>query len=105
MKAMRSKRQQTSSYVAFVLGASLLGALLFLAAVAEGRTNQATTAPANDPAAAEMESVRRTRNEAQLQSLKAQLEQRVAKNTGDAQGYYDLAKVHTYLADGFEMRN
>jgi len=88
-----------------ILGATLCGPLPLLATTKEGRTNQTSAAPANDQFAAELESARRTRNEAQLQSLKAQLEQRVAKSSPSAEDYYALARVYSYLADAFEMRN
>jgi tetratricopeptide (TPR) repeat protein len=105
IQAMRSTNQLRFLTALLILWATLLGPPAFLATAAEGWTNQATSAAANDSLAADLESVRRTRNEAQLQSLKAQLEQRIAKNSPDAQEYYALGRVQAYLVDAFEMRN
>ena len=59
---------------------------------------------ADDPLAAAMEAVRKTHDEAQLESLKTQLEQRIAGNANNALTYYDLARVESYLMDVYEMR-
>jgi tetratricopeptide (TPR) repeat protein len=59
---------------------------------------------ADDPLAAAMEAVRKTHDEAQLESLKKQLEQRIAGNANNALTYYDLARVESYLMDVYEMR-
>src|SRR5258708_17023404 len=42
---------------------------------------------------------RKTRDEKQLQSLKAQLEQMIAQNPNDAGLYLDLAKVQEYRSE------
>lgn len=59
---------------------------------------------ADDPSAAAVEAARKTHNEAQLQSVKTQLEQAISQNPNDAVAYYDLGRVHAYLADVYEMR-
>jgi tetratricopeptide (TPR) repeat protein len=58
----------------------------------------------DDPLAAAVEAARKTHDESQLQSLKTQLEEKLAQNPNDAAGYYDLARVHAYLLDVYEMR-
>jgi cytochrome c-type biogenesis protein CcmH/NrfG len=60
---------------------------------------------ADEPLAAAVESARKTRDEKQLTALKGQLEGQVAQNAGDAALFLDLAKVHFYLLDVYEMRN
>jgi tetratricopeptide (TPR) repeat protein len=57
-----------------------------------------------NPLTALIEAARRTRDEAQLQSLKAQLEQRIAQYPKDAKAQYQLAEVQGYLADAYELR-
>lgn len=57
-----------------------------------------------DPLAASIEAARRTRDESQLQTLKTQLEQRVAQNPKDFQGQYALGLVHSYLIDVYESK-
>jgi tetratricopeptide (TPR) repeat protein len=59
---------------------------------------------ADEPLGAAVEAARKTHDETQLQSVKAQLEQAISQNPNDAAAYYDLARVHAYLADVFEMR-
>jgi cytochrome c-type biogenesis protein CcmH/NrfG len=59
----------------------------------------------DQPLAAALESARKTRDETQLKSLKAQLEGEVAQNPNDAALFLNLAKVHSYLLDVYEMRN
>jgi len=59
---------------------------------------------ADNPLAAAIESARKTRDEKQLQSVKAQLDQRIAQYPGDAGLYLELARVQGYLADVYEMR-
>lgn len=58
---------------------------------------------ANDPLAAAVEAARKTHDEKQLQSVKIQLEQRVADNPSDAVSYYNLARVQSYLLDVYVM--
>jgi cytochrome c-type biogenesis protein CcmH/NrfG len=60
---------------------------------------------ADEPFAAAVESARKTRDEKQLTALKGQLEGQVAQNAGDAALFLELAKVHFYLLDVYEMRN
>jgi cytochrome c-type biogenesis protein CcmH/NrfG len=59
---------------------------------------------ADDPLAAAVDGARRTHDEKQLQSVKAQLEQKIAQNPNDAGFYLDLARVQGYFADVYEMR-
>jgi len=47
---------------------------------------------------------RRTRDEAQLNSIKAEFEKRVAQNNCDARCYYEQARVQLYLADAYDLR-
>jgi cytochrome c-type biogenesis protein CcmH/NrfG len=58
----------------------------------------------DDPLAAAVETARRTHDEKQLQSVSAQLEQKIAQNPNDAGFYLDLARVQGYFADVFEAR-
>ena len=60
--------------------------------------------PADDPLVAAVEAARRTHDESQLQSVKVQLEQRIARDPHDAAAYFDLANVQSCLADVYEMR-
>jgi tetratricopeptide (TPR) repeat protein len=64
----------------------------------------ATVDLADDPLAAAVDGARRTHDEKQLQSVKAQLEQKIAQNPNDAGFYLDLARVQGYFADVFEVR-
>lgn len=56
------------------------------------------------PLAASMEAVRRSHDESQLQSLKAQLEQRTSQSPNDSTSFLQLARIEGYLADVAEMR-
>ncbi len=58
---------------------------------------QSQTAP--DPAVAALDSVRRTRDESQLNLLKTQLSQRIAENPKEAQAVYHLALVPSDVRD------
>lgn len=64
----------------------------------------ASASAADDPLRAAVETARRTHDEKQLQSVRTQLEQKIAENPNDAASYLDLAKVHEYLQDDYEMR-
>jgi cytochrome c-type biogenesis protein CcmH/NrfG len=59
---------------------------------------------ADDPLAEVVEAARKTHDESQLQSVKTQLEQKIAQNPNDGAAYYDLARVHFCLVDVYEMR-
>jgi len=59
---------------------------------------------ADDPLAAAIEAARKTHDEAQLQTLKTQLEDNLARNANDALAHYNLARVQSYLLDVYEMR-
>ena len=54
--------------------------------------------------AAALEAARKTHDEKQLQSVKMQLDQRIAQNPSDAGLYLGLARVEGYFADVYEMR-
>ncbi len=64
----------------------------------------ASVSAAHDPLGAAVAAARKTHDEKQLQSLKAQLEQLIAQNSNDAGIYLDLARVHEYFLDAYEMR-
>jgi tetratricopeptide (TPR) repeat protein len=59
---------------------------------------------ADDPLGAAVEAARKTHDEKQLQSVKAQLEQKIVQSPNDAGTYLDLARVQEYLLDVYEMR-
>jgi len=59
---------------------------------------------ADDPLAGALDSARKARDEKQLSSLQAQLERQIAQNSNDAVLFLDLARVHSYLLDVYEMR-
>jgi tetratricopeptide (TPR) repeat protein len=73
--------------------------LFFFAPVAP-----ASALTADDPLAAAVEDARKTHNESQLQSVKAQLQQKIAQHPNDAAAYCDVARVYAFLADVYEMR-
>lgn len=86
-----------------MVGAGLLsGTLAFLVSAALAEPGSVVTT--NDPLAASVEAARKTHDEAQLQSVRMQLEQKIAENRNDAAWSYDLAKVHSCLADVYQMR-
>jgi tetratricopeptide (TPR) repeat protein len=64
----------------------------------------ASVLAADDSLSAAVEAARKTRDEKQLQSVKAQLEQMIAQKPNDASQYLDLARVQGYLLDVYEMR-
>ena len=76
--------------------------LFVLLSIAPG--SLASFAAADDPLTAAVEAARRTHDEKQLQSVKAQLEQKIAQNMTDAELYLDLARVQGYFADVYELR-
>jgi len=77
----------------------LAGAYLALLAIAPGAPTSV-----DDPVGATVEAARKTHDEKQLQSLNAQLEQKIAQNPNDAGAYLDLARVQEYFLDVYEMR-
>ena len=86
-----------------IVSSCLLSAVLvFLSSSASAGTYYPFTT--DDPLAPSIEAARRIRDESKLQSVKAQLEQEIAQNPNDAGAYYDLARVHSYLLDVYEMR-
>src|SRR5271166_3721645 len=82
------------------------GAFVLASAIAMGMicSDFAVLAQTDDPLAAPLESARRKRDPAQLQSLQTQLDQRLSQNPNDAVGQYELATVESFLADVAEMR-
>ena len=64
----------------------------------------ASVSAADDLLGAAVEAARKTHDEKQLQSLKGQLEQSIVQNPNDAGIYLDLARVHEYFLDVYEMR-
>jgi len=66
--------------------------------------NSGQVLAADDPLAGAIESARKTRDETQLNALKAQLEKANAQDAPDAVRYHDLASVNAFLADVHEMR-
>jgi len=80
-------------------------ALPFAALVFVGLGGPAFVRAGDDALSAAVEAARKARNETQLHSLQAQLEQYSAKNANDAAGFFELAAVHAYLADACEMRD
>jgi cytochrome c-type biogenesis protein CcmH/NrfG len=78
--------------------------MVLLALLSSALMTRKLVCAADDPLSAAVESARKTRDEKQLTSLKAQLEQEAAQNANDAAPFLDLAKVHFYLLDVYEMR-
>ena len=64
----------------------------------------ASVSAADDSLGAAVEAAGETHDEKQLTSLQAQLEQQVGQHANDAVLFLDLAKVHFYLVDVYEMR-
>jgi tetratricopeptide (TPR) repeat protein len=90
-------RSSKSSYLRL-----LAAAYVALLSIASG--TPASVSAADDPLGAAVEAVRKTHDEKQLQSLKAQLEQLIAQNPNNASIYLVLARVHEYFLDVYEMR-
>ena len=90
-------RTSKSAYLRFLAVAYV--ALLSAASAVPG-----SASAADDPLGAAVEAARKTHDEKQLQSLKAQLEQMIAQNPNDAGLYLDLAKVQEYFLDVYETR-
>jgi tetratricopeptide (TPR) repeat protein len=90
-------RSSKSSYLR-LLAAGCVALLSFASGV------PSSVSAADDPLGAAVEAARKTHDEKQLQSLKAQLEQLIAQNPNDAGIYLELAKVHEYFLDVYEMR-
>jgi tetratricopeptide (TPR) repeat protein len=80
----------------------LAGACLTLPAIAP--YVRASASAVDDPVGAAVEAARKTHDEKQLQSLKTQLEQKIAESPNDAGLYLDFARVQGYFADAYEMR-
>ena len=80
-----------------------LHALALIFSLSVALSGPAFAIAADDPLVAAVESARKTHDESQLQSLKTQLEQEISQNANDAALYYDLARVHAYLLDVYEM--
>ena len=78
--------------------------MLLLASLSSALMTRKLVFAADDPLAAAVESARKTRDEKQLTSLKAQLEHQIASNPNDAVLFLDLAKVRFYLLEVYQMR-
>jgi cytochrome c-type biogenesis protein CcmH/NrfG len=70
-------------------------ALAFIALFSSVSFCPAFVLGADDPLDRTVEAARKTHDEKQLQSVKTQLEQRVAENPNDAVSYYNLARVQS----------
>ena len=92
-------RSSKSSYLRL-----LAAAYVSLLPLAPGAPAPASVSAADDPLGAAVEAARKTHDEKQLQSLKGQLEQSIVQNPNDAGIYLDLARVHEYFLDVYEMR-
>jgi tetratricopeptide (TPR) repeat protein len=92
----RKRTRHTMVLVAFLLCTAI--------DVRAKQTPSSAPATASDSLATAIETARRTRNEAQLQFVKTQLEQRVAQNAQDWASFYDLARVQSYFVDVYEAR-
>jgi len=79
-------------------------AVAYVALLSIAPGTSASVSAADDPLGAAVEAARKTHDEKQLQSVKAQLEQMIAQNPNDAGLYLDLAKVQEYFLDVYEMR-
>src|ERR1700694_510468 len=90
-------RSPKSAYLRFL-------AVSYIALLSIASTVPACASAADDPLGAAVEAARKTHDEKQLQSLKAQLEQMIAQNPDDAGLYLDLARVQEYFLDVYEMR-
>jgi len=75
-----------------------------VALLASALAVSASASAADDSPKAAVEAARRTHDKKQLQAVKTQLEQNIAQNPNDAGSYLDLARVHEYLLDDYEMR-
>jgi cytochrome c-type biogenesis protein CcmH/NrfG len=85
--------------------ARVRSAFLLMASLVVGMMSSDFVAVAQaDDLAAPLESARRKRDPAQLESLRTQLQQRLSQNPNDAVGQYELAAVESFLADVAEMR-
>jgi len=69
-------------------------------AYAQGKTNK----PTEDALAGKMEAARVTRDETQLNLLKAEFEKRIAGSSCDGRCYYEFGRMQLYLADAYELR-
>jgi Tfp pilus assembly protein PilF len=82
-----------------------VGILAVLACCFSANVNAARTAQDSDDSfATALENARKTHDETQLQSVKAKIEERIAKNPNDALSFFALAKVDSYFVDLYEIR-
>jgi cytochrome c-type biogenesis protein CcmH/NrfG len=79
-------------------------AVTYVALLSFAPGTPASVSPADGPLDAAVEAARKTHDEKQLQSLKTQLEQKIAQNPNDAGIYLNLARVQEYFLDVYEMR-
>jgi tetratricopeptide (TPR) repeat protein len=78
-------------------------AVAYVALLSFAARATASVSAADDPLGAAVESARKTHDEKQLQSVKTQLEQKIAQNPNDAGSYLELARVQEYLLEIYEM--
>src|SRR5439155_22137277 len=95
----RDSPMRTPSITHFHLLAVACVALLFIAPGLPG-----SVSAADDPLGAAVEAARKSHDEKQLQSLKTQLEQKIAQSPEDAGRYLNLARVQEYFLDVYERR-
>jgi tetratricopeptide (TPR) repeat protein len=92
---MRSPKRK---YLSFLTAAYFFALFLSVPGV------PASVSAVDDLVAAALEAARKTHDEKQLQSVKMQLDQRIAQNPSEAGLYLGLARVEGYFADVYEMR-
>jgi cytochrome c-type biogenesis protein CcmH/NrfG len=78
--------------------------MLAMATLSVAGTGSFLASAADDSLPAAIEAARKTHDDTELLSLKAQLEQKIAQNASDARTYYHLARIESYLLDLCEMR-
>src|ERR1700687_5787593 len=79
-------------------------AMLAMATLSVAGTGSFLAWAADDSLPAAIEAARKTHDDTELLSLKAQLEQKIAQNASDALAHYHLARIESYLLDVCEMR-
>ncbi|HJZ65993.1 MAG TPA: tetratricopeptide repeat protein [Candidatus Acidoferrum sp.] len=83
---------------------SLVFASLCLSIVAMADAQGTTNKPIEEALAGKVEAARATRDETQLNLLKAEFEKRIAGSSCEARCYYESGLVQLYLADAYELR-
>jgi tetratricopeptide (TPR) repeat protein len=78
--------------------------LLWLGLMVSTTAQSPVAKPVEDAFAGRVEGARQSRDEAQLNSLKAEFEKRVAEKACDARCYYEFARVESFLADVGDLK-